>query len=628
MEGFMRNGLVLFLAALAAFAQTPAEQKPVRVEGRILDHAGQPLRGATVTFRGNLPPGTPPIVVISGVTSPTPRPTPPTYSATSADDGSFAIDAVLPGVYQVQATRQGYLTQTYGAATPESTRGTPLNIRAPLTGFTIALTRQGVIAGSVLDGSDGVQGVEVRAVRFGYSNGRRQMTVPAASTTDDTGSFRIPGLAPGRYYVFATARPAGSSPIDSGLSGMLRATELPVQRTALFATYYPSSTTQSAATMLEVTAGGEARADIRMRRDPVHTVRGRVTGVTGAPAGAMVVVMNAEDPPPPSPGIRIGGTQVPFVAATKADSEGRFELRNVPSGQHTLVAFGGTQVRMRIGTGTLGTSAGGVAADDGSMVTTQISVGGADIEGLQLALRPPGQVQGKVIVEGGKLTDLRSLTPAMLAASNTVVPEETLARINAVRSPTLVSAARISTSSDQPTVDAEGNFTIPNVTPGDYTLQLNQAPPGFHLKAVRFGGADTTHSPFTFAGGQSELQVVFAKGAGTLQGSVKDAGGEPAPGAQIALWPRTRDELLSTGSIRVATADAAGAFQIANLAPGDYLAAAFTPLPDAGIEQYRPFLDLFTSDATSVKITIDAAATADLKQIPADKVAREIPKLP
>jgi len=73
--------------------------------------------------------------------------------------------------------------------------------------------------------------------------------------------------------------------------------------------------------------------------------------------------------------------------------------------------------------------------------------------------------------------------------------------------------------------------------------------------------------------------------------------------------------------------DQDGNFSIADLAPGDYWAAAWEALP-AALSGAPDFLDRFQSSAAAVRLEGGARAKADLKVIPREKSDAEASRLP
>jgi protocatechuate 3,4-dioxygenase beta subunit len=213
----MRLATVIFLSCLALAAQvqisvpnpnvSAVEQPPTRpedlgaVEGSVFNAAtGEPVKKAAVVMTR---------------TDGAPNRNAPQQSYSTATDaaGRFTMKALEPGRYRMTVTRNGFVTMTYGARGP-TRPGTTLALdRAQkLKDVNFRLTPHGVIAGRILD-EDGepLPFVSVQLVQFQYRQGRQQMNMvggagTTAGTTNDLGDYRIFGVAPGKYYLRATAR--------------------------------------------------------------------------------------------------------------------------------------------------------------------------------------------------------------------------------------------------------------------------------------------------------------------------------------------------------------------------------------------------------------------------------------
>src|SRR5262249_44322128 len=99
----------------------------------------------------------------------------------------------------------------------------------------------------------------VRAMRYAYVNGKRQLHPARIATSDDRGAYRLFDLAPGRYYIQAVRRSA--------------------------AAYHPAATDPSGAAPVVVAPGEEARAiDVRFRSQGAYRVRIRITNLPDAAA--------------------------------------------------------------------------------------------------------------------------------------------------------------------------------------------------------------------------------------------------------------------------------------------------------------------------------------------------------
>jgi protocatechuate 3,4-dioxygenase beta subunit len=145
------------------------------------------------------------------------------------------------------------------------------------------------------------------------------------SRTDDQGRFRITSLPPGRYFVYA--EPLRLERVREGTSR------------ASLPTFAPNSLELSGAIAVEVFAGTDSVADIRLRKDGRFTVRGTVTSSSGETlAGATVMMLESANTPTlkPALGVRsrqeaeIAALRTPYVARATADAQGNFTLSGVP----------------------------------------------------------------------------------------------------------------------------------------------------------------------------------------------------------------------------------------------------------------------------------------------------------
>jgi hypothetical protein len=138
------------------------------------------------------------------------------------------------------------------------------------------------------------------------------------SLTDDTGEFRIPGLAHGRYRIDASIDRRGFflGELNYG------------------ATYYPSTANESDARWIDLPVGGEvAGVEIRLVRTPDLSIKGRLTmdGGTLSPARLDLVTL--------------GGA---LVVETWSAADGTFAFRHVPPGQYEVVGSGGSTPAVKV----------------------------------------------------------------------------------------------------------------------------------------------------------------------------------------------------------------------------------------------------------------------------------------
>lgn len=129
--------------------------------------------------------------------------------------GAFDLTGLPEGRYTLTVSKTGYITLAYGQRRPLQA-GTPLQLGATqeLAGIEFRLPRGSVITGRILDETgEPVPGSTVRALRYQYAQGSRQLVPAGAADTDDQGTYRIWGLNPGDYYISALARTSmGAAP--------------------------------------------------------------------------------------------------------------------------------------------------------------------------------------------------------------------------------------------------------------------------------------------------------------------------------------------------------------------------------------------------------------------------------
>ncbi len=277
-------------------------------------------------------------------------------TAVTDDDGRFDFGQVPPGEWTLTVTKTGFVPWRPGQRRPYE-QPAPLQVVAGrVTAATIAVPRGGAIAGRVYDEfTEPISDVRVTVYRARMRDGRRTLdAVGTSDQTDDTGAFRIYGLAPGDYYVAASLRtaPAGSV-VDS--------TYAP--------TYYPGTGNLAEAQRIRLDLAAEAHVDFQLL--PVRRVRlsGVVAGAGGGAARAFLNLVSDDS----ELGIPIG-----IGGATRDD--GSFTLPDVPPGSYTLYAS------LRSG-------------EPEESAELRVLVGNDDISGLTMVTARPASIRGRFVTE-------------------------------------------------------------------------------------------------------------------------------------------------------------------------------------------------------------------------------------
>jgi protocatechuate 3,4-dioxygenase beta subunit len=122
------------------------------------------------------------------------------------DQGHFLFEDLLPGLYAMEVSRDGYVRLEYGQKKPGGPgAGLTLTPGQKMTDLLFKLPRTAVITGRVLN-EDGepLPGAEVKAYGTQRRHGNRELGSFTGTSTNDLGEYRIFGLGPGRYYVAAS----------------------------------------------------------------------------------------------------------------------------------------------------------------------------------------------------------------------------------------------------------------------------------------------------------------------------------------------------------------------------------------------------------------------------------------
>jgi hypothetical protein len=596
----------LFIAAAAAQSinsgANPAQSanptqpgdppKKARLEGSVVSLTSEAIPRATLRLQG-----TPSQAgqLATGMT------------ATADDAGKFVFQEVPPGAnYQLTVQRPGYIPARYGARSTNAP-GAPLSLGEGqiLKGLTITMTPQGVISGKVTDrNNDPIQGALVLAMRSGYQRGVRMLVPGSTSQTNDQGEFRIPNLAPGRYYLAVADRRGGDTAANGAAPAEGNVT-----------TFYPNATDAQGAVPLNVTPGSELRGiDVKMRGGRLFSVRGKAVNLnTGAPAGGLIINAIAKQQDTAQPlGILAQLTGGNAQSAT----DGTFEMRNLTSGSWNLHAVGGVSVNG--------------AATPKLSGQVNVQVGDTDVTGVLLQLGTGVTVTGSVRLEDG---DIKTVFPT-LSQSGANVGQVIVADAGGLillGGRPAVSLSEIVLSGGAPPpgqLNEDGTFKIEGINFGKFALNMNQLPQGYYVKSVRFGGTDVTHAALDFTSGAGgSLDILLSNKSSDISGSVRSEKNDSVTGLMIALWTKDPELGSATNGVKTAYTDQNGSFQFKSLAPGEYYVAAWEDA-DAQQVQNRDLLAMFSDNDAKIKLGEGSKQSTEAKLITSEKLAAAVAKLP
>jgi hypothetical protein len=554
-RSFIALSLLLVLQTVST-AQLPSSR--ASIEGIVVRAgANQPLEGARVTLvavTASASPGmTSPIVTSAGgglpaevalgagsgnLTSSVPP-------VTTDASGRFSFQNLPPGLYSLQAFRDGYSRHSYGQRTPGGP-ATAIRIAAgqSLPSVVLPLVPAGNISG-VIRGPEGQPqvGVPVQLLRATYNAAaQRAFHVEGTARTNDRGEYRLYWLTPGRYVVSAGAAPGPNR--TTGANAPLSPNEVPDRSFTL--TYYPGVFDARGAALVEVTSGGELTGvDFGVPSQQLHRIRGRIIDSnTGQPPASAALSLAYRT---------LAGASGAFSAGEKYDPKtGEFELRNVPPGSYVVQAVALEPAAVTESEALVKVAA--VAARANARVPVDIS--NHDVDGLLLTLTSGVALPARISVEGMNLSSIQGWERIRVPLKPT---------LDGAFGPNLQPAAPLA----QP-VQADGTFVIAGVSPGEFTVgPVTGLPAGFYVKEARFAQVDVLSQPLRFSGvAGGALEIVLSSRASHVDGIAVDTRSTPIAGARVVLVPerqRNRTDLFKT-----TTSDSSGRFAFRSVPPGDY----------------------------------------------------------
>jgi protocatechuate 3,4-dioxygenase beta subunit len=449
--------------------------------------------------------------------------------ANTDKDGRFEITELPGGRYTITATKGGFVSMQYGQRRPNEA-GTPIELAdgqmADKVNF--ALPRGGAITGRILDEfGEPVAGIQVTAMRYGFMAGARRL-VPASgegafARTDDLGSYRLYGLAPGDYYVSATDR---GGMIVGGGGGTVAVSLAGVEPEGFAPTYYPGTPNIAEAQRISIRAGLEAAAPFSLVVARLARITGRVVNSRGEPLPRGMVLLAPADSSVMS--MSIGPSNM--LAA-----DGSFAMTNVVPGRYNLT------VRPM-----------GLPSASDEFATMPLTVGSEDIENVMVVASVGGTARGTIVTDDGSLPPFRADAVQLIAAPmepGIMIAGNNLARVN-----------------DDYSFEMTGLFDRRAIRSGPTNT------PGWYLKGVYVDGTDVTDTGIEVQPGRevAGIQVVFTQRTTTLSGLVTDDRGRPVLDASVVVFAANRDRwTYQSRYVRAARPDTEGRYSIPSLPPDD-----------------------------------------------------------
>lgn len=552
-------------ASRAAAATPPAPAGRASMTGSVssADAGAQPIRLATV-------------VLIGATTG--------TLKVTMTDaNGVFRFRDLPADHYLVGASKRPYIGAVAGATRP----GRPGASVVVADGQSVAnvaikLTPGAAIGGTVLDDrGHPALGVGVVVKQWRTRGGERTlMTVPnGTAVTDDRGVYRVFGLMPGQYVVYAQppSVPAGvplhDADVDRALAGGAVQNPAPQPAREYAAVYAPGSTMSPADAMTIDLSPGDDRDGVDMQLAFVRLVKidGTLIAADGQPVTAGVLSTLNDDPAQP-------GRLTPIPAG------GRFQMMLRPGAQTLqFVSRGPGPAQVGIGS---------------------IDVGDTDQSGVQVSLRPGLTLAGRLAFDS-------TTPPPAIGGRPIPLHAVSAAAESAHRTPLVLT-------------NPSGAFTASNLLPGQYIVS---GPMSFGastdsikwtIRSVFAGGKDVTDLPIVVTADAAPPEVVVTLTDAWQAVSGKIDGAPANANYTVVIFPADKTYWIpGSRRIRTTRAGSDGTFAIGgpgstSLPAGSYLLALVTDIDKD--EEFDPaFLDSIVNAATPVAIAPGAKVTQNVR---------------
>lgn len=528
------------------------------IKGRVLSN-GQAVANASVS--------------VSSVNSPRQSRAVPTN-----DNGDFEVKGLDAGMYRVQVSAPAYVSVPVD---PDQ------EIHRVGDSVTVNMIKGGVITGKVLTANnEPIVAVRVRAMMIRDLNGQRATSTarPVDRLTDDRGVYRIFGLVPGTYVVFAGGRGfsgTGANAFDNDAP-----------------TFAPSSTRDTAE---EISLGGgeERTADIRYRGAAGHVVSGNVNA--SAAGNSQWLPINLA---------RVVDSTLDFRTSSFQNAGGKgFEFQGVADGDYLIW-----------------TEYESPAGDRLLSEPKRITVKGADVTGIELIPKPLASVSGIILLETSAIAECKDKRRQLF--EETIVSVERIKRQSSKDEPARDRQLESPLySSSQASPNGTGSFRLRNLAVGQYDFNVRLFARYWYLRSITLPAAkdsttsDLARNLLTLKAGDrvTGVKATLTEGAASISGQVDLSEQRRSDRMVLYVVPAEKEKAEDVLRYFAATVEADGSFSMGHVPPGRYWTLAKPVTPEN--ESRTTALRNPASAAARVRLRREAeAAKSEIELKPCESV--------